>query len=109
MLRDEEKYVVKEYVRSILNNHFDISCVVMDDTIFVRKLGEDIWQPFNIGSLIHLYYHEYKRLHGGMKDKSYFLYRLGEFLTEQIYKQVGGVNETFRQTQKAESILPEKG
>jgi hypothetical protein len=109
MLRDEEKYVVKEYVRSILNNHFDISCVILDDTVFVRKLGEDIWQPFNIGSLIHLYYHEYKRLQGEMKDKSYFLYKLGEFLAEQIYKQIGGVNETFRQTQKTEPILPEKG
>jgi hypothetical protein len=109
MLSDEEKYVIKEYIRSSLNNHYDISCVVMDNTIFVRKLGDDTWQPFNIGSLIHLYYHEYYRLNREIKDKSYFLYRLGEFLAEQIYKQIGGVNETFQQTQKEEHILPEKG
>lgn len=109
MLSNEEKYVVKEYIRSSLNNHFDISCVVMDDTIFVRKLGDDTWMPFNIDSLIHLYYHEHKRMHGELKDKSYFLYRLGDFLAEQIYKQIGGANETFQQTQKEEYILPEKG
>jgi hypothetical protein len=109
MLSDEERYVIKEYMRSTLNNHFDISCAVMDDTVFVRKLGEDTWIHFNIDSLIHLYYHEYKLLQGEIKDKSYFLYRLGGFLAEQIYKQIGGVNETFKQTQKEEPILPEKG
>jgi len=110
MLSDAEKYVVKEYIRSALNNHFDISCVAIGDIILVRRLGEDNWIPFNIGSLIHLFYHEYKRLQGEIKDKSYFLYRLGEFLAEQIYKQIRrGKNETIQQVKKEETVLPEKG
>jgi len=88
MSADYDFDAIKDYVLYFLNYYYELSCYSNDGNIYVRRLSDGEFVPFNLHSLAHLFYHEGLRSNGNGVPQEFFYFKVGQKIAEHINKEL---------------------